>query len=113
MSIQIQEYQKKVNFLESTPYERYDLRNVIRKDQKIIVRQGDLIIINYVITDFQQRGLELAYVPEKGGYRVFAGSHYIIGGNDFTSIIHPEHGIVILPFSQYELQYFTFIDAQD
>jgi hypothetical protein len=115
--IQIEKDLEKINFLESSVYDRYDLTNLIRKDEKFVVRQGDLVITNYLISDRRRRGLRHAWLQKckdkNGNIWVFGGNHFIISFSNETIIVHPEHGIVTIPLPMYQLNFYTFDEAKD
>jgi len=50
LQIQIQKDLEKINFLESSVYDRYDLTNMVKPEDKFVVRQGDLVVANYIIS---------------------------------------------------------------
>ncbi|MCY0881816.1 MAG: hypothetical protein OWS74_07455, partial [Firmicutes bacterium] len=54
-----------VNFLASSVYETYDLRDKVGPGEKFIIRQGDLIISNYIIDYPRRRGLRYAHIETK------------------------------------------------
>ncbi|CAH69390.1 hypothetical protein [Deltalipothrixvirus pozzuoliense] len=106
-----------MNFFETTIYEKYDLRDKIKPGQKFVVRQGDLIIVNYDIENPQKRGLRFARIiadRENGSViEYFRNSHVILSGEGFTSIFHPEHGLVILPVTRDDLTFYTIDNSKD
>jgi len=106
-----------MNFLESTPYEKYDLTNQLKKEDKFVVRQGDLIVTNYYINFSRQKGLGKAILDYDGveykGILNFAHSHTVIPLQNETILIHPEHGITIIPENIKLLEFYTFSDARD
>jgi len=109
--IQVQKNLTQIDFLTSTIYERNDLSNVIQPGEKFMVRQGDLIVTNYLIDQYRQRGLNKAYLTDEGGIYTFRMSHYIIPEKDKTVLVHNEHGIVVIPRPFHSLKFYTF--AQD
>jgi hypothetical protein len=123
MSLQValEKNLSQINFLESSIYDRYDLTNLIRKDEKFVVRQGDLIVTNYLISDKRKRGLRNAWLHEcnrkdsnvASNIWVFGGNHFIIPLQEKTILVHPEHGIVIIPISMDKLMFYTFNEAKD
>lgn len=111
--IQIQKLIENNNFFDSTVYERYDLRGVISLNQKFVTRQGDLLITNYYITRYNERGLVKAYLKNIGKYFVFRESHIIIPANENTVIFHNEHGLLVIPAKFETLNFYTFRNAYD
>jgi len=103
----------KVNFLESTLYEKHDLTNMVRTEQKIVIRQGDLIITNYEIDVFKRTGLRGARLLEKDGIYVFRNSHFVIPTDNKTILVHNEHGITVIPMPFEKLNFYTFSTAGD
>ncbi len=105
------------DFLTTTIYDRYDLSDLIRRDEKFVVRQGDLVITNYLISDRRRRGLRHAWLQKCKGKNsniwIFGGNHFIIDANNETIIVHPEHGIVTIPLPMYQLNFYTFDEAKD
>ena len=113
MQIQIQKELTQTDFLTSTIYERNDLSNVIQPGEKFMVRQGDLIVTNYNIYNHEKRGLSKAYLTDVWGIYIFRWSHYIIPEKDQTVLIHPEHGITVIPRPFHSLRFYTFNNAGD
>lgn len=113
IQIQTQKMLKNIDFLTSTVYEKYDLRGVIAPGEKVVVRQGDLIVTNYTIFHHSQRGLSRAYLRDNGKYYIFRESHVIMPAGDSTILFHNEHGLVILPISFESLHFYTFVNASD
>ena len=115
MSLQIalEKVLSQVNFLESTPYDRHDLTQMIRLGDKFVVRQGDLIITNYDISDRRKRGLRYAYMQDKNNVWIFGGNHFILSVDNETMLIHHEHGIVVIPENRDKLNFYTFNKAMD
>jgi len=111
--IQIQKYLSQIDFLTTTPYEVNDLTNQIGKDDKFVVRQGDLVVVNYYIWNLRRRGLRKAGCQRKGNIYKFLGSHIVIPQENQTVLIHPEHGITIIPMPMDSLEFYTFSDAGD
>ena len=103
----------KTNFLESTPYERYDLTDSIKYNDKFVIRQGDLIISNYEVDVYKRIGLRVARLSEKDGIYVFRNSHFVIPTDNKTVLIHNEHGITIIPKPMEKLNFYTFMTAGD
>ena len=113
LQIQLQKALSQVNFLESTVYDRYDLTNLVKNGEKLVIRQGDLIVTNYHINDRRKRGLRYAYMQSKDNIWVFGGNHFIIGMADKTILVHHEHGIVVIPENREKLNFYTFNEAGD
>jgi len=117
MQIQIQKPINQFNFLESTMYDRHDLTNLVKNGEKFVVRQGDLVITNYDISDRRKRGLRYAwldkYKDKNTNILVFAGNHFVIPLGDETIIAHPEHGVVVIPLEKDKLNFYTFSNAID
>jgi hypothetical protein len=117
LQIQLKKNLTQFNFLESTIYERNDLTNLIKQEDRFMVRQGDLIITNYYIDNYRMKGLGKALLDYEGtdykGILTFANSHFVIPQNDKTILIHPEHGITIIPENIKSLEFYTFSDARD
>jgi hypothetical protein len=49
IQIQVQKNLTQINFLNTTVYERNDLTSLISPGEKFMVRQGDLIVTNYIL----------------------------------------------------------------
>ena len=113
MQIQVQKYLSQVNFLTSTMYEKYDLTSQIGKEDRFVIRQGDLVITSYYIDNYRQRGLRRPWSQKKNGMYRYLGSHIVIPQENQTLLIHPEHGIVVIPRDYCELEFYTFSDAGD
>jgi len=113
MQVQIQKALNQINFLTTTVYEKYDLTNQIGKEDKFVVRQGDLIVTNYYIFDLRKRGLRRAWREGKNGIFRYLGSHIVIPQENETILIHPEHGITIIPMPIESLSFYTFSDGGD
>jgi len=111
--IQVQKYLNQIDFLNTTIYERNDLTNLISPGEKFMVRQGDLIVTNYFIDQYRQRGLNKAYLTDEGGIYTFRRSHYIIPEKEKTVLVHNEHGIVVIPRPFHSLRFYTFNNAGD
>ena len=105
------------NFFEASAYDRYDLTDMVNPEDKFVVRQGDLIVTNYLISDRRKRGLRHAWLNRcKNGNNsiwVFGGNHFIIPLENETILIHPEHGIVVIPLDMDKLVFYTFDEAKD
>jgi len=115
MSLQValEKSLNKINFLESTVYDRYDLTDLIKKDEKFVIRQGDLIVTNYLISDRRKRGLRHAWLNRCKNIWIFGNNHYIISLKEETILVHPEHGIVVVPLPMHQLIFYTFDEAKD
>jgi len=113
MQIQIQKELTQTDFLTSTIYEKNDLTNLISPGQKFVVRQGDLIVTNYFIDQYRQRGLNKAYLTDEDGIYTFRMSHYIIPEKDKTVLVHNEHGITVIPRPFHSLKFYTFAEGGD
>jgi len=119
MSLQIalEKSLSQVNFLESTPYERHDLTNLVKPNEKLVIRQGDLIVTNYFIDGRRKKGIRYAwlerYKNENSNILTFAGTHFIISMSDKTILAHHEHGIVVIPTNKENLNFYTFHNSMD
>jgi hypothetical protein len=113
MQVQVQKALSQFDFLTTTMYERYDLTNLIKPNERFVVRQGDLIVTNYPIENHRQKGLRYAWTMRKDSIYKFMGSHIVISQENQTLLIHPEHGIVVIPKNFNELEFYTFADAGD
>jgi len=113
LQIQVQKYLSQYNFLSTTPYEINDLTNLVSKNDKFVVRQGDLVITSYSIFDYRRRGLRRAWSQRKGNVYRFLGSHIVVSQENQTVLIHPEHGITIIPMPMDSLEFYTFSNAGD
>jgi cell wall-associated NlpC family hydrolase len=117
MQIQIQKALSQIDFLSTTVYDRYDLTGLVKTNERLIIRQGDLIISNYFINDRRKKGLRYAllarYKDKNTSIEVFGGNHFIIPLGNKTIITHPEHGTVIIPMSKDKLNFYTFNKASD
>jgi len=110
-----------MDFLKSTVYDRYDLTHLIKNGEKFVVRQGDLVITNYFIDDRRKKGLRFAWLDKYKGKNnnvnnsilVFAGNHIIVPLRNETILVHPEHGLVIIPLEKDKLNFYTFSNAVD
>lgn len=111
------EINQDVNFLASSVYETHDLRDKVRPGERFVVRQGDLIIANYSIDYPRRRGLRYAHITTKkiNGKLIdtFRDSHFILATEDFVSIYHSEHGVVVLPARGNRFSYYVIDDAVD
>jgi len=115
MSIQIQtqKYLNQIDFLNTTVYERNDLTNLISSGEKFMVRQGDLIVTNYNIDNHEKRGLTKVRLINEDDIYTFRRSHYIIPEENQTILIHPEHGITVIPRPFHSLKFYTFAQGGD
>ena len=113
MQTQIQKTLSKVDFLTSTMYEKNDLTNMVRPGDRFVVRQGDLIVTNYVVDSCRKRGLSKAYLTEEDHVYVFRRTHYIIPLEDKTVLVHNEHGVTVIPRPFHSLRFYTFNEAGD
>ena len=113
LQVQLEKALSQINFLESTVYEVSDLTHMINPNDKFVVRQGDLIVTNYPIDNYRQRGLRKVWSQRKGNIYIHLGSHVVIPLQEKTILMHPEHGITIIPENYYELLFYTFSDAGD
>ena len=111
--IQIQKDLTQTDFLTTTVYEKYDLTNTINPGDKFMVRQGDLIITNYRIDQYRKRGLREALVFSGGGVHIFGMSHVILAESEKTLLVHPEHGVIVIPRPFHSLRFYTFNEAGD
>jgi hypothetical protein len=111
--IQIQKTLNQTDFLTSTIYEKNDLTDLISPGERFVIRQGDLIVTNYVVYNYRQRGLDRAYLTKEDGIYIFRRTHYIIPEGDQTVLIHPEHGITIIPINFHFLKFYTFAQGGD
>ena len=113
IQIQVQKNLTQINFLNTTIYERNDLTSLISPGEKFMVRQGDLIVTNYFIDQYRQRGLDKAHLTNEDGVYIFRRSHYIIPQKEQTVLVHNEHGIVVIPRPFHSLKFYTFNNAGD
>ncbi|CAJ31698.1 hypothetical protein AFV8_gp21 [Betalipothrixvirus puteoliense] len=108
---------KNIDFATTSAYDVNDLRDKIKPGDKFIIRQGDLIVANYSIDYPRRRGLRYAHpatVDVNGRLiDVFRNSHYILHTEDFISIYHSEHGVVIIPLRGNRINYYTIDGAID
>lgn len=110
---QIQKVIERCDFLTSSVYERYDLRGVISPHEKVVIRQGDLLVTNYLIPYHNERGLNRAHLRDHGKYLTFRESHIIIPANENIILFHNEHGLVVIPIPFERLHFYTFRDSYD
>ena len=99
-----------VDFLTTTQYEKA----VIPKSPKFVVRQGDLIVTNYVLWNRRSVGIGYARSKQiKENVFLFRDSHLILAEGQKTVLVHNEHGIVEIPEKYYGLCWYTFEQAFD
>jgi len=99
-----------VDFLTTTQYEKA----VIPKSPKFMVRQGDLIVTNYVLWNRRYMGIGYARPKQiKENVFLFRDSHLILAEGQKTILVHNEHGIVEIPEKYYNLGMYTFEQASD
>jgi len=113
IQIQVQKNLTQINFLNTTVYERNDLTSLISPGEKFMVRQGDLIVTNYSIENYGKRGLRKVYLTDEGGIYTFRMSHCIIPQRNQTILVHPEHGVTVIPKPFHSLKFYTFNNAGD
>jgi len=117
LQIQLKKNLSQIDFLTSSIYDRYDLTNSIKPEDRFMVRQGDLIVTNYYINESRKKGLGKAILDYDGmeykGILNFANSHVVIPLQNQTILLHPEHGITIIPENIRLLEFYTFNDARD
>jgi len=101
---------ERVDFLTTTQYEKA----VIPKSPRFIIRQGDLIVTNYVLWNRRYMGIGYARSKqiEKNVF-LFRDSHLILAEGQKTILVHNEHGIVEIPEKYYGLRFYTFEQAFD
>jgi len=100
----------KVDFLTTSVYEKA----VIPKSPKFVVRQGDLIVTNYVLWNRRYNGITYARLKEvKKNVFLFRDSHLILAEGQKTVLVHNEHGITEIPENYYGLCWYTFGQAFD
>ena len=113
MQIALEKSLSQVNFLLSSIIEKYDLTSQVKEGDRILIRQGDLIVCNYTIENYRKRGLRRAFLNDNNGILNFAGSHFIIPEGKKTVLIHNEHGMVIIPEKFENLRFYTINNAID
>jgi len=125
MQIQTQKILNQFDFLTTSIYERYDLRDVLKKGERFIIRQGDLIITNFPISRTMDKGLRHAVIDQVtnigkfplankvSNIGIFRNSHLIYTLSDSTILFHNEHGLVIIPEKEENLSFYTFDNAVD
>jgi len=101
---------ERIDFLTTSVYEKA----VIPKSPKFVVRQGDLIVTNYVLWNRRYMGITYARLKEvKENVFLFRDSHLILAEGQKILLIHNEHGIVEIPQNYYGLCWYTFEQAFD
>jgi len=106
----LQKEMDQVDFLTTTQYEKA----IIPKSPKFVVRQGDLIVTNYVLWNRRYMGIGYARLKEvKDNIFIFRDSHLILSQREKTVLVHNEHGIVEIPEKYYNLEMYTFVEAFD
>jgi len=113
MQIEIEKSLNKIDFLTSTPYEKYDLSNQVKKGDRVLIRHGDLIVTNYQIMNYRKRGLRRAFLDDKNGILSFMNSHYVIPLSERTILVHNEHGMIIIPEKFERLNFYTINNVVD
>jgi len=113
LQVQLEKALSQINFLESTVYEVNDLTYVIKPGDKFVIRQGDLVITNYSIFDYRKKGLRRAWSQRRGNVYRYLGSHIVIPLEGKTLLMHPEHGVTVIPRDYTELEFYTFNDTGD
>jgi len=125
MQIQTQKILNQFDFLTSSMYERYDLREAIRSGERFVIRQGDLIVTNFPISRTMDKGLRHASIDQVTNIGIFAlankvsnigifrGSHLIYSLSDSTILFHNEHGVIRVPEKEENLYFYTFDNAID
>jgi len=113
LQIQVQKALSQIDFLTTTVYERYDLTNSVKPGDKFIIRQGDLVVANYYIDNYRRRGLRRAWSQRRGNVYRYLWSHVVIPLGEKTVLVHPEHGVTVIPRGYTELEFYTFSDAGD
>jgi len=101
---------ERIDFLTTTQYEKA----IIPKSPRFIIRQGDLIVTNYVLWNRRYNGITYARLKEvKKNVFLFRDSHLILAEGQKTVLVHNEHGIVEIPQNYYGLCWYTFGQAFD
>jgi hypothetical protein len=117
MQIQTKKILNQFDFLTTSIYERYDLRDRLKKGEKFVIRQGDLIITNFPITNIIDKGLRHAYIDHDttntNNIGIFRNSHLVYALSDSTILFHNEHGLVIIPEKEENLNLYVFDNAVD
>ena len=113
LQVQLQKTLNQFNFLTTTPIEKHDLTNFINPNDRLVVRQGDLVITDYWINNCRRRGLRGVYFYDKNKIHRVLDSHVIIPLEGKTVLLHPEHGITIIPRPVNELAFYTFRNGGD
>ena len=106
----LQKEMNQVDFLTTTPYEKA----VIPKSPRFVIRQGDLIVTNYILWNRRDTGMTYARPKQlKDNIFLFRDSHLVLVQREKATLVHNEHGIVEIPRDQYELHFYTFREAFD
>jgi len=113
LQIELEKSLRQFNFLESTIYDKYDLTGLIKKDDKFVIRQGDLVVTSYWIENCRRKGLRALHIYGKNKVHRLMGSHVIIPLPDRTVLLHNEHGITIIPMPIEKLNFYTFQNGGD
>jgi len=105
IQIPLQKEMSKVDFLTTTVYEK----TVIPKSPRFIIRQGDLIVTNYLLWNHRHMGIGHAHPkPLKENMFLFRHTHLILAQREKTILVHNEHGVVEIPQNYYDLKLYTF-----
>ena len=113
LQIELEKSLRQFDFLQSTPYERHDLTNIVKANDRFIVRQGDLVVSSYWIDGYRKRGLRAIHVYGKNKIYRIMDSHVIVSLENQTILLHPEHGMTIIPKPVEELNFYTFVEGGD
>jgi hypothetical protein len=113
LQIELEKSLRRFNFLESTPYEKHDLTNAIKAEDRVVVRQGDLVVTNYWIDNCRKRGLRTIHLYGKSRIHRLMDSHVVIPLESQTILLHPEHGVTVIPMTVEKLNFYTFIEGGD
>jgi hypothetical protein len=106
----LQKEMNQVDFLTTTQYEKA----VIPKSPRFIIRQGDLIVTNYILWGHRHNGITYARTKQiKENMFLFRDSHLILAEGQKTVLVHNEHGIVEIPEKYHGLCWYTFQQASD
>jgi len=101
---------ERVDFLTTTVYEK----TVIPKSPRFIIRQGDLIVTNYPLSNPKSMGIRYAHPkPLKENTFLFRHTHLFLAEGQKTILVHKEHGVVEIPQNYYDLNLYTFERAVD
>jgi len=113
LQIELEKSLSNINFLESTPYEKHDLTNLIKPEDRVVVRQGDLVVASYWIDNCRKKGLRALHVYGKSRIHRLMNSHIVIPLQNETVLLHNEHGITVIPLPIEKLNFYTFIEGGD